>query len=86
MDDLQRFTPRAVPHEKGYRGVMVESEYGKWVRLEDVALFRLEAASLRDDVERLRATLSVITATDCYSRDEVTAMARAALNGDEANG
>ena len=32
--------------------------------------------------QRLRATLSAITATDCYSRDECTAMARAALNGE----
>jgi uncharacterized small protein (DUF1192 family) len=31
------------------------------------------------EIARLRATLSAITATDCYSRDEVTAMARAAL-------
>ena len=34
------------------------------------------------EIERLRATLSAITATDCYSRDECTAMARAALNGE----
>lgn len=85
-DDIQRFTPRAVPHEKGYRGAMVESDTGKYVRLDDVALLRLEAASLRDEVGRLRATLSVITATDCYSRDEVTAMARAALEGTEHHG
>ena len=86
MNDLQRFTPRAQPHEKGYRGVMIESDTGKWVRLDDIALLRLEAASLRDEVERLRQTLSVITATDCYSRDEVTAMARAALEGTEHHG
>jgi len=31
------------------------------------------------EIARLRVALSAITATDCYSRDEVTAMARAAL-------
>ena len=48
---------------------------------------RLIHATLADTLEaeraenqRLRATLSAITATDCYSRDECTAMARAALN------
>jgi len=41
------------------------------------------AAALEAENARLRATLSVITATDCYSRDEVTAMARAALTGKE---
>lgn len=39
-----------------------------------------DALDARDEkIERLRATLSAITATDCYSRDECTAMARAAL-------
>ena len=37
------------------------------------------APDLAVEVLRLRATLSAITATDCYSREEVTAMARAAL-------
>lgn len=32
------------------------------------------------EIKRLRATLSVITARDCYSHDEVVAMARVALN------
>jgi hypothetical protein len=40
-------------------------------------------AILTEENERLRATLSAITATDCYSRDEVTNMARAALKGDD---
>ena len=41
------------------------------------------APALAQEVLRLRATLSAITATDCYSRDECTAMARAALNPED---
>lgn len=41
--------------------------------------------ALKAENQRLRATLSAITATDCYSREECTAMARAALRGTEAS-
>jgi hypothetical protein len=37
------------------------------------------------EIERLRTALSVITATDCYSREEVTEIARAALAGKPAD-
>ena len=47
----------------------------------NIAKHRAEKAeALEAENKRLRATLSAITATDCYSRDECTAMARAALN------
>lgn len=38
------------------------------------------APALAAEVLQLRATLRAITATDCYSRDECTAMAEAALS------
>ena len=38
------------------------------------------------EIERLRTALSVITATDCYSREEVTEIARAALAKKEDKG
>ena len=42
--------------------------------------------ALQTENRRLRATLSAITATDCYSRDECTAMARAALRSTREGG
>ena len=42
--------------------------------------------ALEAENQRLRATLSAITATDCYSRDECTAMARAALRSTREGG
>ena len=43
-------------------------------------------SDLQAENQRLRATLSAITATDCYSRDECTAMARAALRSTREGG
>lgn len=46
-----------------------------------VAVVSTERAQkdVADEIERLRAVLSVITARDAYSHDEVVAMARRAL-------
>lgn len=52
-----------------------------WEGRAEKAETELEAE--RAENQRLRATLSAITATDCYSRDECTAMARAALNPED---
>lgn len=59
------------------RADMKHDPDGDWVRYTTLT-------ALLAEIERLRATLSAITATDCYSRDEVTDMARAALATQES--
>lgn len=59
--------------------------YEDWCTISDYVIDQImrdgrEIERLTAESQRLRATLSALTATDCYSRDECTAMARAALN------
>lgn len=57
-DDLERFDPYAEQTDKGYRGKMRPRETGKWVRVDDVALLRMQAEHLRQELAATRAKLA----------------------------
>jgi hypothetical protein len=58
-DDLERFAPFAEQTDKGFRGVMRQRDTGKWVRLDDVALLRMQAEHLRQELAATRAKLAI---------------------------
>lgn len=58
-DDLQRFDPFAEQTDRGYRGSMRPRETGKWVRLDDVALLRMQADHLRRELAAERAKVAM---------------------------
>lgn len=57
-DDLERFDPYAEPTPRGYRGTMRPRGTGKWVRLDDVALLRMQADHLRRELANERAKVA----------------------------
>lgn len=63
-DDLKRYEPRTLWNNI----TMHESRSGEWVRLLDVALLRLEVASLRQERDALKAKLADAVKTMNQSR------------------
>lgn len=58
-DDLERFDPFAEQTERGFRGKMRPRDTGKWVRLNDVSLLRMQSENLRHELNQAQALLAV---------------------------
>lgn len=78
-DDLKRYMPQAklAPKTRGpgyrYIGVMNDHPEGKWVRLEDVALLRIQAADYRARAEAAEASDAESMAMYRRARDRAKA-------------
>lgn len=60
IEDLERFAPFAEQTDKGWRGTMRARDTGKWVRLDDVALLRMQAEHLRQELAATRGKLAIL--------------------------